>query len=76
MRIQSRLKLLICKLTHTHTNGQLTCVLRLALREHPDVVVATPSRLVEHLKANNIAIKALQFLVVDEADLILSYGSV
>ena len=47
---------------------------RLALREHPDIVVATPSRLVEHLKANNISIKTLQFVVVDEADLILAYG--
>jgi hypothetical protein len=48
--------------------------LRVSLREHPDIVVSTPSRLVEHLKAGNITIKTLQFLVVDEADLILSYG--
>ncbi|KAG5192377.1 DEAD box helicase [Tribonema minus] len=45
------------------------------LRDKPDIVVATPARLVAHLKAGNITLKdAVETLVVDEADLVLSYG--
>jgi ATP-dependent RNA helicase DDX56/DBP9 len=45
------------------------------LRDQPDLLVATPSRLVSHLQAGNISLKAsLQTLVMDEADLILSFG--
>ncbi|KAJ0176855.1 hypothetical protein K1T71_008034 [Dendrolimus kikuchii] len=45
------------------------------LSDKPDIVVATPSRALAHLKANNMRLKEdLAVLVVDEADLIFSFG--
>ncbi|OLL25427.1 ATP-dependent RNA helicase dbp9 [Neolecta irregularis DAH-3] len=41
----------------------------------PDIVVATPSRIIPHLNSSNLSIKStLAYLVIDEADLVLSYG--
>ncbi|XP_059061494.1 probable ATP-dependent RNA helicase DDX56 [Achroia grisella] len=48
---------------------------KLLLLDKPDIVVATPSRALVHLKANNMRLKDdLAMLVVDEADLIFSFG--
>jgi len=44
------------------------------LKEGPNIVVSTPTRLAKHLKNNNVQLDQLQHLVVDEADLILSFG--
>lgn len=45
------------------------------LMEKPDVVVATPSRLLAHLSAQNLVLhSSLEMLVVDEADLLFSFG--
>uniref|UniRef100_S4PHF8 RNA helicase n=1 Tax=Pararge aegeria TaxID=116150 RepID=S4PHF8_9NEOP len=45
------------------------------LSDKPDIVVATPSRALAHLKANNMRLKDdLSLLVVDEADLVFSFG--
>ncbi|XP_059157870.1 probable ATP-dependent RNA helicase DDX56 [Physella acuta] len=45
------------------------------LMEKPDIVVATPSRLLAHVRAGNINVKdTLEILVVDEADLVFSFG--
>ncbi|XP_047120315.1 probable ATP-dependent RNA helicase DDX56 isoform X4 [Schistocerca piceifrons] len=45
------------------------------LTERPDIVVATPSRALAHLKAGNIDLKkSLEVLVIDEADLVFSFG--
>ena len=45
------------------------------LMEKPDIVVGTPSRLLAHLKAQNLTLKdTLEVLVIDEADLVFSYG--
>ena len=45
------------------------------LVEAPDIVVATPSRLLAHLKAGNLNVKnSLEMVVIDEADLIFSFG--
>lgn len=45
------------------------------LIEGPDVVIATPARALAHLKAKNMNLKeSLQMLVVDEADLLFSFG--
>jgi ATP-dependent RNA helicase DDX56/DBP9 len=54
----------------------LACVVvSTQLRARPDIIIATPGRLADHLRANNIAsLSALKVLVMDEADLILSYG--
>lgn len=40
----------------------------------PDVIVATPARALLHLQAKNFTLKKLQTLVVDEADLVFSFG--
>ncbi|CAM9440448.1 unnamed protein product [Ascophyllum nodosum] len=46
-----------------------------ALRDRADILVATPARLVAHLKAGNVELKdTVETLVVDEADLVLSFG--
>lgn len=45
------------------------------LSDKPDIVVATPSRALAHLKANSMRLKEdLAVLVVDEADLVFSFG--
>ncbi|XP_063364006.1 probable ATP-dependent RNA helicase DDX56 [Cydia amplana] len=45
------------------------------LSDKPDMVVATPSRALAHLKTGNMRLKEdLAMLVVDEADLVFSFG--
>lgn len=45
------------------------------LKLNPNLIVATPGRLLQHLAAGTLSVKAsLRTLVVDEADLVLSYG--
>jgi ATP-dependent RNA helicase DDX56/DBP9 len=44
------------------------------LAELPDILVATPARLVQHIDDGNIDITKLKMIVIDEADLTLSYG--
>ncbi len=45
-----------------------------SIRRNPEVIIATPGRLVEHLEKKNIDFKDLEFLVLDEADLMLDMG--
>jgi ATP-dependent RNA helicase DDX56/DBP9 len=41
------------------------------LNEMPDIVVSTPGRLLQHLKAGNLILKrSLETLIIDEADLV------
>uniref|UniRef100_A0A8C3A9W1 Probable ATP-dependent RNA helicase DDX56 n=1 Tax=Cyclopterus lumpus TaxID=8103 RepID=A0A8C3A9W1_CYCLU len=48
---------------------------RPVLMEKPDVVVGTPSRILAHLTAHNLVLNSsLEMLVVDEADLLFSFG--
>ena len=45
------------------------------LRDRPDVVVATPAGLLSHVRSGHIHLKdSVETLVVDEADLVLSFG--
>lgn len=45
------------------------------LVEKPDIVVGTPSRILQHLTAKNLDVKkSLEIIVIDEADLIFSFG--
>lgn len=45
------------------------------LADKPDIVVSTPSKVLAHLKAKNMRLKDdLALLVVDEADLVFSFG--
>lgn len=55
--------------------GQSMNAQQALLRDVPDIVVATPGRLVAHLEAGNLKLKdSVQTLVIDEADLVLSFG--
>ncbi|VEN38034.1 unnamed protein product [Callosobruchus maculatus] len=50
-------------------------VQRPLLVEKPDIIVGTPSRTLQHIKAGNLNLKtSLEMLVVDEADLVFSFG--
>ena len=49
-------------------------VQRSLLAEAPDVVVATPARASVYLQSSSFSVEQLTHLVIDEADLILSYG--
>ena len=45
------------------------------LRTRPDVVIATPGRLIDHIRNSpSFTLDALDILVLDEADRMLSYG--
>nr|XP_033805488.1 probable ATP-dependent RNA helicase DDX56 isoform X1 [Geotrypetes seraphini] len=45
------------------------------LMEKPDIVVGTPSRIQIHLKNHNLSLRnSLEILVIDEADLLFSFG--
>jgi ATP-dependent RNA helicase DDX56/DBP9 len=55
--------------------GQSMNAQQALLRDVPDVVIATPGRLVAHLQAGNLSLKeSVQTVVIDEADLVLSFG--
>lgn len=46
-----------------------------ALRRHPDIVVATPGRVIDHLRnAQSFTLETVDILVLDEADRLLSLG--
>ncbi|NXN74862.1 DDX56 helicase, partial [Himantopus himantopus] len=48
---------------------------RPVLMEKPDVVVGTPGRVLAHLNAHSLSLRhSLELLVLDEADLLLSFG--
>lgn len=69
----------VCPVVSTssvHPPGQVDLAAqRPLLAEQPDVVVGTPARVLAHLQARNLDLKAgLELLVVDEADLVFSYG--
>ncbi|WOO76722.1 ATP-dependent RNA helicase DBP9 [Vanrija pseudolonga] len=49
-------------------------VQRVLLNDNPDIVVATPTKLLSLLQSKSIDLSHLAFLAIDEADLLLSYG--
>ncbi len=44
------------------------------IRRNPEVIIATPGRLVEHIEKGNMDFNDLEFLVLDEADRMLDMG--
>lgn len=44
------------------------------LADYPDIVVSTPARVVANLGSSALSLENLTHLVIDEADLVLSYG--
>ncbi|KAF7983361.1 hypothetical protein HWV62_22343 [Athelia sp. TMB] len=55
-------------------SGATTHLQRALLADNPDIVIATPSRALGLLQSKALVLSALDSLVIDEADLILSYG--
>src|SRR5436190_17344783 len=45
-----------------------------ALRAEPDIVVATPGRLLDHVRQRHVALDSIEVLVLDEADHMLDLG--
>eukprot|EP01117_Protostelium_nocturnum_P006622 TRINITY_DN2382_c0_g2_i1.p1 TRINITY_DN2382_c0_g2~~TRINITY_DN2382_c0_g2_i1.p1 ORF type:complete len:636 (-),score=266.84 TRINITY_DN2382_c0_g2_i1:40-1947(-) len=44
------------------------------LRNIPDIIVSTPTRLYELIQKNSISLESLKLFILDESDLLLSYG--
>ncbi|KAL5001328.1 ATP-dependent RNA helicase dbp9 [Aspergillus recurvatus] len=49
-------------------------VQRSMLADYPDIVVSTPARVIANLGTSALSLENLTHLVIDEADLVLSYG--
>ncbi|XP_017778789.1 PREDICTED: probable ATP-dependent RNA helicase DDX56 [Nicrophorus vespilloides] len=44
------------------------------LTNKPEIIVSTPSKLLKHLTAETITLSTIQYVVIDEADLVFSFG--
>ncbi|KAK4209793.1 hypothetical protein QBC37DRAFT_429863 [Rhypophila decipiens] len=56
------------------TENVSDAVLRSLLANVPDIVVATPARAWHSVDTSALSLEKLQYLILDEADLLLSYG--
>ncbi|KAI0046484.1 DEAD-domain-containing protein [Auriscalpium vulgare] len=55
-------------------SGTTTQLQRVLLSDKPDIIVGTPSKVLTLLQSKALSLALLESLVIDEADLILSYG--
>ena len=46
----------------------------MALRHRPNIIIATPGRLVDHIERNNLKLDLVKIIVLDEADRMLDIG--
>ena len=61
--------LTICSLADDNTSVQ-----KFRLQSKPDIVISTPARFVQNMKAFEMDLNSVTTLVMDEADLVLSFG--
>lgn len=55
--------------------GESISAQQAVLRDVPDILITTPGRLVTHIEAGNVQLQdSVKTLVMDEADLVLSFG--
>lgn len=54
--------------------GASALVQKEALAARPNIIVATPGRLLDHLRQKNLTLVDIEFLVLDEADRMLDMG--
>src|SRR5579884_2604475 len=59
----------VCLIGGVKMRGQMT-----ALRNEPDIIVATPGRLLDHINRRTIKVDRIEELVLDEADHMLDLG--
>ena len=62
--------------TATIYGGQSMGIQLDALRKKPEIIVATPGRLIDHLKRGTIKLNNVKHVVLDEADIMLDMGFV
>ena len=43
------------------------------LLEYPNILVSTPARLANHLKIGNVTLTSIEYIIIDEADLIMTH---
>lgn len=70
--------LMFCKkeITCINISGEESAkAIKPLLEEKPDIIISTPARLLKHLTNQNLVLhESLQTLIIDEADLVLSFG--
>ena len=49
-------------------------VQRSILADLPDLVISTPARVLANINNATLSLESLEYMVIDEADLVLSYG--